>query len=363
MKPYQVHLFSDNTKIPDYLPTEPVFVYENNRYLNFLTFDCFHLKNNEYLRDTARNNIEAKGIVAAEGRIETIERLQKAMIEFKKIENIMIMPDELMAIFSVLSMFGPKTTFFVDYETSPTILALIQQRNVEFYKHDDLVQLGNLLNAKSEKAIVIDGLYEWIGKIAPVNDLVKLAQQYECFIIGNELNTFGLLGREGRGFIDLFNLYDAINMEIGSFSRFLGGFGCYIGAKRFLINKVRENVNKILNPLPQFMLSVNIGALELARNNNGNGAFTTLWKNSRYFITRLKQIGFTTASDTPIAVVNLNNNDESGEFVKKLFFEKIVVGQDRERIRMCLSIEHNKEDLDYCLEVFEKIGKELAILK
>ncbi len=363
MKPYQVHLFSDNSRIPDYLPSEPVFIYENNRYLNFLTFDCFHLKNNEFLRDTARNSIETKGIVAAEGRVDTIERLQKAMAEYKKIESMIIMPDELMAIFSTLSIFGPKTTFFVDYETSPTILALLQHRNVEYYNHNDLVQLGNLLNAKSERAIVIDGIYEWIGKIAPANELVKLAQQYECFIIGNELNTFGLMGREGRGFIDLFNLYEAINMEIGSFSRFLGGFGCYIGAKRFLINKVRENINIMLNPLPQFMLSVNISALELAKNKNGNGAFTQLWKKSRYFVTRLKQIGFTTNSDTPIVVINLNNNEEANEFVKKSFFERIVVGQNRERIRMCLSIEHHKEDLDYCLETLERIGKELAILK
>ncbi len=363
MKPYQVHLFSDNAKIPDYLPTEPVFIYENNRYLNFLTFDCFHLKNNEYLRDTARNNIEDKGIVAAEGRVDAVERLQKAMSEHKKTESIIVMPDELTAVFSVLSIFGPKTTFFIDYETSPAILALMAQRNVEYYRHDDPAQLGNLLHAKSERVIVIDGIYEWIGKIAPVNDLVRLAQEYECFIVGNELNAFGLLGRQGRGFIDLFNLYDAINMEIGSFSRFLGGFGCYVGAKRFLINKVRENINAILNPMPQFMLAVNINALELARNSNGNGVLTKLWKNSRYFITRLKQIGFTTMSDTPIVVLNFNNNDDASSFVKRAFFEKIVVGQSRERIRMCLSIEHQKEDLDYCLEVFEKIGKEHAILK
>jgi glycine C-acetyltransferase len=273
------------------------------------------------------------------------------------------MPDEIMAVFAALSIFGPKTTFFVDYETSPTILALMQQRNVEYYNHDDLVQLGNLLNAKSERTIIVDGLYEWTGKIAPVNELVNLALQYECFIIGNELNTFGLLGRQGRGFMDLFNLYDAVNMEIGSYSRFLGGFGCYVGAKRFLINKVRENINTILNPLPQFMLSVNLGALELAANNNGNGAFTGLWKNSRYFITRLKQIGFTTVSDTPIAVINMNNNEEACEFVKRLFFERIIVGQHQERVRMCLSIEHHKEDLDHCLGVLESIGKELAILK
>ena len=53
---------------------------------------------------------------------------------------------------------------------------------------------------------------------------------------------------------------------------------------------------------------------------------------------------------------------EAGEFTKKLFFEQIIVAQKKERIRLCLSIEHSKQDLDYCLDKFESIGKELEIL-
>ncbi len=362
MKPYQVHLFSDKNKIPDFLPSEPIFVYENKKYLNFLVFDCFHLKNNEYLKDSAKLNIDASGITSSEGRIKIMDELRKAMYEIKKIDSLLLFPDEVSTLFATISIFGPKTTFFVDYETSPSIIAVLQYCNIEYYSHHDIEKLNKLLSAKSEKVIVIDGIYEWLGNLSPVNDLVKIAKDNNCIIIGNEINSFGFLGRHGRGFIDLLNLYDEINIEIGSFSKFLGGFGCYVGAKRYLINKIKENTMGVLSPLPQFMLSVNLAGLELIKTEKGkNDQFQKLWTNSRYFINRLKQIGFSTLSETPIVVVSFKNNEEAGEFTKKLFFEQIIVAQNKERIRMCLSIEHSKEDLDYCLDKFEAIGKDLGI--
>lgn len=363
MKPYQVYLFSDESKIPDFLPSEPVFVYENKRYLNFLVFDCFHLKNSEHLKDSAKLNIDVNGITATEGGMRTMEELRQAMNEVKKVESLLLFPDEVAAIFATLSIFGPKTRFFIDYETSPSISAVLQYRNVEYYNHRDLDQLNKLMSAKSEKVIVIDGIYEWLGTMGPVNDLVKIAKEHDCIIIGNEINTFGFLGRHGRGFIDLLNLYDEISFEIGSFSKFLGGFGCYIGTKKYLINKIRENTAGIFYPLPQFMLSVNLAGLELIKTEkNKNDMFQKLWKNSRYFITRLKQIGFSTLSETPIVVVSFKNNEEAGEFAKKLFFEQIIVAKNRERVRLCLSVEHSKEDLDCCLDRFESLGKSLGII-
>jgi len=363
MKPYQVHLFSDDSKIPDFLPSEPCFVYENKKYLNFLIYDCFHLKNNDYLKDVAKTEIESSGIVAAGERSKAMDELQKKMLEIKKLDALLVFHDEIAALLALFSIFGDKATFFVDYETSPDITAVLQYRNLEYYDHKNLEQLDKLLSTKSEKVIVVDGVYEWLGRVAPVNELMKIAAANECMIIGNEMNSFGLLGREGRGFIDLFNLYDTVNIDVGSYSRFLGGFGSYVGAKRYLINKIRENITETRKPLPQFMFSVNIAGLELIKSGEGKKSkIRALWKHSRYLITRLKQLGFTTDSDTPMVVVILSNNEEAGEFTKKLFFEQIIVAQNKERIRLNLSVEHSKEDIDYCLEKFELIGQELGII-
>ncbi len=363
MKPYQVHLFSDDSRIPEVLPSEPIFVYENKRYLNFLVFDCFYMKNNEYLRETAKTSIESSGIVSTNGRIKVMEELQQAMMEIKKVDSLLLFPDEISLLYATFSIFEPKTTFFIDYETSASIIAVLQYRNIEYYSHNEIGKLDKKLSAKSDKVIVIDGVYEWVGNIGPANDMIKVAKGNDCVIVGNEMNSFGFLGRDGRGFIDLLNIYDSINIEVGSFSKFLGGFGCYVGSKKYLINKIKESITGIFYPLPQFMLWVNLAGLELIKTGrNNDGMFQELWKNSRYFINRLKQIGFTTLSETPIVVISFNNNEEAGEFTKRLFFEQIIVAQKKERIRLCLSIEHSKQDLDYCLDTFESIGKELGIL-
>lgn len=364
MKPFQVHLFSEEGRIPESVPPEPSFVYGNKRFLNFLHLDCLHLKNSEYLKETARSNIEARGIVPTDARAEIMAKLQDVMHEVKRPEALLVFPDEISMIFALVSVFGPKTTFFVDYESSPSLLNVLQYRNIEYYDFRDPDQLVRLLSAHAEKVVFVDGIYDWLGNISPANELVRIAHQNECIIVANELNSFGLLGREGRGFVDLCNAYDAVDVDIGSFSKYLGGFGCYLGSKKYMVNKIRENVGHITDFVPQFMLAVNLAGLEMLRESGRiKDLYNKLWKNSRYFITNLKQMGFKTISETPLAVVTFNNNEEAGEFTKKLIDEQIIAARKKERIRLCLSVEHSKEDLDFCLNKFEVIGNALGIIK
>jgi glycine C-acetyltransferase len=364
MKPFQVHLFSEEGRIPESVPPEPSFVYGNKRYLNFLHQDCLHMKNSEYLRETARQNIEARGIVPTDSRAEIMANLKGVMWEVKRLESLLFFPDEVSMMFALVSIFGPKTTFFVDYESSSSLLNVLQYRNIEYYDFRDLEQLRRLLGAHAEKVMFIDGIYDWLGNISPANELMKIAHENECVIVANELNSFGLLGREGRGFVDLCNAYEDVTIDIGSFSKYLGGFGCYLGSKKYMINKIRENIGHITDFAPQFMLAVNLAGLEMIKETSRNKErYNKIWKNSRYFITNLKQMGFKTISETPLAVVAFNNNEEAGEFTKKLIDEQIIAAQRKERIRLCLSVEHSKEDLDFCIHKFEVIGNALGIVK
>jgi len=364
VKPFQVHLFSEEGKIPESVPLEPSFVYGNKRYLNFLHFDCLHLKNSEFLRETARMNIEARGIVPTDGRAEIMSNLQDEMSEVKRIESLLFFPDEVSMMFALISIFGPKTTFFIDYETSGSLINVLQYRRIEYYDFHELERLRKLLGDHAEKVMFVDGIYEWLGNIGPVNSIVNMARESECIIVANELNSFGLLGREGRGFVDLCNIYEDINIDIGSFSRFLGGFGCYLGAKKYLVNRIRENIGHITDFVPQFMLAVNLAGLQMIKEKTKNkDLHNRLWKNSRYLITNLKQMGFETVSETPLVVVSFNNNEEAGEFTRKLIDEQIIAAQKKERLRLCISVEHSKEDLDFCLHKFEIIGNALGIVK
>jgi len=362
VKPYQAHLFADDSKPPVSLPADPVFMHEDRRYLNFSSLDCFHLRNNDYLKEAAKLGIDAQGLTGADDRSDAEDQLKKAMAEFKKTEALIFFSDEISAVFAAFSLFGPKATFFADYETSPPILALLQSRNVEYYSHEDLEQLKKLLAAHSERVLVVDGIYEWSGTISPMNGLIGIAKESDCFVIGNELGSFGFLGRDGRGLVDFFNLYDEVNLEVGGFQRFLGGFGAYVAAKKYLLNKVGEIIIRHATPVPQFMLDVNRAGLEFLRDEKANKKmFQKLWSHSRYLITRLKQDGFNTRSDTPIIVVAFGNEDEAKGVARQLFQVGVIVGQYKERIRLIPSIEHTQDDIDDVLDKLLGVTRDLGI--
>ncbi len=363
MKPYQVNLFNESERASIFLPSEPTFVLNNKRYINFALFDCFNRHNNEYLRETARLNIDSHNLMDIRNPDNLLETLKNEMTEFKKLDSIILFPDDVSASYALFSIFGPKTVFFIDYETSPSILALLQYRNVEFYNHQDPQQLAKMLTMHTEKVIIVDGLYEWLGCSGPINELVRIAKETQTTIIANELNSFGLLGRDGRGFIDLYYLYDDINIEIGSFSKYLGGYGTYLGAKKYLTNKIIESTDGVYAPIPKFMLAVNVAGIEILKNESKNRTLSSkLWTRSRFFINRLKQIGFKTVSETPVVVIIFNNNNEAETFSRYLFDDGILVNFNKERVRMVLSIEHSRNDLDYALDRIEAHYKDMGIV-
>ncbi len=363
MKPYQVNLFVDQEQTSIFLPSEPVFIHNNKKYLNFTLIDCFNRRNSEYLNEAARLNIDSHNVVDLRNPDDYMNELKNTLIEFKKLDSTIIFSDEISAIYALFSIFDSKTKFFIDYETSPGIFLVLQYRNIEFYNPRDLEQLSKLMATYTDKVIVIDGLYEWLGCSGPVNELIKIAKENQAVVIANELNSFGLLGRDGRGFVDLFNLYEDINLEIGSFNRYIGGYGAYIGAKKYLINKINENTNGFYMSVPKFMLAVNIAGIELLKDENKNRqAFSKLWTHSRFFINRLKQIGLKTMSETPVIVIILNNNQEAETFSKRLFADGIITNTNKERIRMVLSIEHSRADLDYTLDRIEAHFKDMGIV-
>lgn len=359
MKPYQVRLFPEEAGLPSDVPDEPFFFIEEKRYLNFARYDFRNLHNNEYVKEQIKSHIEEYGFNTGQ---EGIDELRSAMRGFKKVDELLFFPDEVTAVVALASVFDAKTTYFLDFETHPAFPSVLQPRGVEYYDHRDQEQLSKLLRTHAEKVLVIDGLYEWLGTLGPVNELVKLAREHGAVVVANEINTFGLLGRNGRGFVDLFNIYEDVNFEIGSWRRFYGGFGAYLAAKKYLINKVEENQRGLLEPLPRFMYRANLAGLELLQDDRITRTIVQrLWKESRYFINRVKQMGLVTASDTPVIVINFNNNDERAEFGRRLYEYGIIAGQWKERLRFMLAVEHTREDIDYCLDRIETVKQDLAI--
>ncbi len=111
MKPYQVNLFNDSEQAPPFLPGDAVFVYNNKKYYNFSQFDCLNRCNNDYLVETAKLNIDSNLSKNSSSAV-LLENIKTAMSTFKKLDSIIIFPDEISAVYAAFSIFGSKTTFF-----------------------------------------------------------------------------------------------------------------------------------------------------------------------------------------------------------------------------------------------------------
>ncbi len=362
MRPVQVHLFAEERPDPVRLPDEPVFFFGDKRYLNFTSFDCFRLRRHEYIKEVAKQAIEEHGLAVSPSPVQAEDALRQAMNQFKKTDDLRFFPDEVSAVFALLSIFGDKATFFLEYETAASIAAVMSTRTVEFYHRDDLEQLRKMVSARRERVLVVDGIYEWSGAISPMSDLIAIAREYECFTVVNELGSFGFLGRDGRGAVDFFNLYEDLNLELGGFHRFLGGIGTYVAGKKYLIKKIEENVAGHAAELPGFIGEINRAALNFFQDEKANQQMIQrLWSQGRYAITRLKQEGFNTPSDTPIIVIGLGNEEEARSLTRRLFADGLIVAQNRERIRLILSVEHTRDDIDFCLDRLLIACRELGI--
>lgn len=247
------------------------------------------------------------------------------------------------------------------------------------YKHVDMNDLETKLkelNARATKPnrilIVSDGVFSMDGDMAPLDRIVELAERYDGVTYVDDAHGDGVLGENGRGIVNHFKLEGRVDFEMGTFSKAFGTMGGLIATsrvnKQFLLNKSRTWL--LTGAHGPATVGASIAALELLL--ESDKLVKKLWRNTRYYKKRLKQMGFDTGNSvTPITPVMTYDAGKAREMSKKLFEEGVyalpivfpMVAKDKARIRTMITAEHRKEELDFALEKIEKAGKELGIIK
>ncbi|MFH1221806.1 MAG: glycine C-acetyltransferase [Candidatus Micrarchaeota archaeon] len=244
------------------------------------------------------------------------------------------------------------------------------------YKHKDMAELEQRLkdaSAKNPKRILIitDGVFSMDGDIAPLDKIVQLAQQYNACTYVDDAHGDGVLGENGRGIVNHFKLEGKVDMDMGTFSKGFGTMGGYIAGtatlKKYLLNKSRTWL--LTGSHGPATVAASIASLELLEKNDK--LVKKLWRNTKYYKKALKKLGFDTGvSETPITPVMTYEEEKAAKMSARLFEEGVyalpivypMVAKGKARIRTMITAEHKKEELDFALAAFEKIGKELAIL-
>lgn len=244
------------------------------------------------------------------------------------------------------------------------------------YKNCDMTDLEEQLKkaqAQRFRLIVTDGVFSMDGFVAPLDKICDLADKYNAMVMVDESHASGFIGKTGRGTIELKNVMHRVDIVTGTLGKALGGaMGGFTSGKKEIIELLRQRSRPYLfsNSLAPHIVGASIAVLDML--SETTALRDKLESNINYFKAGIKKAGLEIKEgDSAIVPVMLYDAKLAQQFAAKLLEEGIyvigffypVVPKGQARIRVQLSAAHEKEHLDRALAAFEKVGKELGVIK
>jgi 8-amino-7-oxononanoate synthase len=238
------------------------------------------------------------------------------------------------------------------------------------YRHRDLDHVEDLLKKTAHsrrKLIVTDGVFSMDGDIAPLPDLVRLAEQYGAMLMVDDAHATGVLGRGGRGSVEHFNLEGRVHIQMGTLGKALGSFGAYAAGSRTLIDYLINSARSFMfsTALPPAVCAASMAALDIVEQEPERR--NSLWKVRSRLAEGLALIGIdTSVSETPIIPV-MTGDAGCSALVSSLLLEAGVfatairpptVPEGTSRIRTTVTSLHTSEDIDAVVSAFTRIKQE-----
>lgn len=360
--------------------------------LNFCSSHYLGLATSDRIKNAIKTAVDKYGVgtgyrTIAGTHVLHIE-LENAIARFKNAEAAVVFSTGYMAnLAAVQTIIGKEDIVISDELNHASIIDAVRlsgAKNKFIYKHLDVSDLEEKLKAAVELAktpkkdgseplilIITDGVFSMDGDLAPIPEIVALAEKYGALTMVDDAHGEGVMGTGGRGVVDHFGLHGKVDIEVGSLSKAFSGTGGFISGKKALIDFYKQKAR-------QFMFSIALTIPDTAAALEGIKILTEsdelvkkLWSNTEYLKKGFQQLGFDTGhSKSPIIPVMIGDDDKTLAFSSRLMEEGIFAGairfpmvpQGTARIRVIPSAAHSQKDLDFAIATFGKVGKELKLI-
>jgi glycine C-acetyltransferase len=354
-----------------------VITLSSNNYLGLTT--------HPRLRQAALDAVERFG--AGSGAVRTIagtmslhEELEARLATFKHAEAVLTFQSGFTANTGVIPILAPEgATIVSDALNHASIIDGIRLTKAErkIFPHADIdalrQALGDVRGADARRTILVitDGVFSMDGDIAKLPEIVEAAEEADAIVYVDDAHASGVLGRNGRGTVDHFDLHGRVHVQVGTLSKAIGVLGGYVASSQSLRTVLEHRARPFLfsTSHPPAVAAACLAAIDVLESEPE--LIERLWENTRHFKAGLERIGFDTgASQTPITPVIVGGGALAHRFSDRLFEEGVfamgigfpTVPEDKSRVRTIVTAEHSREELDICLEAFERVGRELAIV-
>jgi glycine C-acetyltransferase len=353
--------------------------------------DVINLASNNYLGLTTHPKLREAAIEATRrygvgsGAVRTISgtmslhiELEERIAAFKNVEACVVFQSGFAANAGTVSaILGPEDHIVSDELNHASIIdgCRLSRAKIHVFPHKDVTAAGNILagleSAPGRKLLITDGVFSMDGDIAPLPGLVDAAEKHGAIMMVDDAHASGVLGRNGRGTVDHFNLHGRVHIQVGTLSKAIGVLGGYVCGSRDLIEFLYHRARPFLfsTSHPPAVAASCMAAFDVLEQEPER--IERLWDNARYLKAGLVSAGFDTGmSETPITPVMVGEAALAYQLSRELFQEGVLatgigfptVAKGKARVRTIVAATHTREDLDRALEAFRKVGRKLGLI-
>jgi glycine C-acetyltransferase len=357
------------------------------------TFDhrsVVNLSSNNYLGLTTHPRLRQKALEAVEqfgvgtGSVRTIAgtmamhmELERKLAEFKKVEAVVVFQSGFTANAGTVSAILTKDDVVISDELNHASIidgCRLSRAAIKIFPHKDVDAARKIIEglpAGQRKLLITDGVFSMDGDLGPLPELCELAEQTGCIMMVDDAHASGVFGKNGRGTIDHFGVHGRVDVQVGTLSKAIGALGGYVAGTRALIEFLYHRARPFLfsTSHPPAVAAACIAAIDVLLEEPE--IIDRLWENTRFFKGGLEALGFNTGvSESPITPVVTGDGALAMKLSDRLFQEGVfaqgiafpTVAKDKARVRTIVTATHTRDDLQFALDAFGKVGKELGLV-
>ena len=353
--------------------------------INLSSNNYLGLATNPELKRIAKEAVDTYGVGA--GAVRTINgtldlhiKLEEKLAEFKGTEAAISYQSGFNCNMAAISAVMDKNDAILSDQLNHASIidgCRLSKAKIIPFNHSDMEDLRAKAKQATESGqynkvmVITDGVFSMDGDIAKLPEIVEIAKEFDLITYVDDAHGSGVTGK-GKGTVKHFGLEKEIDFQIGTLSKAIGVVGGYVAGKKNLIDwlKVRSRPFLFSTALPPGDVAAITAAVQMII--DSTELHDKLWENGDYLKAGLAKLGFDIgASETPITPCIIGEEKLTQQFSKRLFEEGVyaksivfpTVPKGTGRVRNMPTAAHTKEMLDEALAIYEKVGKELGVIK
>jgi glycine C-acetyltransferase len=358
------------------------------------TFDhqqVVNLSSNNYLGLTTHPRLRQAALAATRdlgvgsgsvrsiaGTMEIHMELERRLAVFKKTEAVVVFQSGFAANAGTVAAVLTKEDVVISDELNHASIidgARLSRATIKVFPHKDAAAARRILRdlpASQRKLLITDGVFSMDGDVGAIPDLCTLAEEFGCIMMVDDAHASGVFGKNGRGTIDHFGLHGRVDIQVGTLSKAIGALGGYVAGSRALIDFLYHRARPFLfsTSHPPAVAAACIAGIDVLEQEPQ--IIERLWDNTTFFKAGLRALGFNTGlSESPITPVIVGDGALAMKLSDRLFQEGVfaqgiafpTVARDKARVRTIVTATHTRDQLQFALDVFAKVGRELGLIR